>query len=178
MGDTAGRLNSMLCPQNHAVTFLRQNLGGLSEQTRKKEEPMYGAAAGIVVVYVFLFVIAFLIAVVIMRAVFRINKIVDLLSSIDESLRSNSRPTAPAESSSARPASSGRESSAALPFKIRIGELSVGDRLETPGGSFVEIVDFARNGLKVKDSSGITEILRPVNREESNVNWIFEARRA
>jgi hypothetical protein len=121
----------------------------------------------------------FLIGVVIMRAVFRINKIVQLLTSIDSRLEHlGSLTKTPQTLSTNRPqvVPDGKEPSVSGLFGIILSDISIGEKFEDEKGRSIEVIDFVQDGLKIKDAAGSTEILKPRNPEMPKTHWMFGIR--
>jgi hypothetical protein len=139
---------------------------------------MAGGALGVsVVLYFLLFAAGLLITAVILRAVFRINKIVELLTSIDARLQGQTRGSETRLNRPPDPKEQQAVAVAPMPFRMANSGLSAGDRVETPDGRRWTVIDFPRMGLRVKDDQGKTEILPPSNNAFSRTKWTFEVRK-
>ena len=160
-----------------AICFTSNSVLAKCESGRRRKN-VGGTVAGMVILYLFFAVVAFLIAALILRAIFRINKIVDLLASIDSRLQSFGSAISNTRVDTVKGSDSEQEDRPAAPrtFGMAVGELSVGNKLETPDGKCFEVVDFSRNGLKVKGASGDVEVLRPMNPNAPGTKWVFEVR--
>lgn len=154
---------------------------------------MNEAALGALFVYFFLAIIGFLIAALILRGIFSINKIVELLSSIDARLRANGS-TAPVKSmpsgtwesfiTTEADAIAYSEKILALntaQFQVGLGmgitEIYAGDEIETYQGERWTVVGFKRKGLQVKNESGRMNILLPLNPDSAHTEWKFNVRK-
>jgi hypothetical protein len=130
------------------------------------------------VLYVIGAIFAFFLAALIVRWIFGIQKIIDLLTSIDKRLQF----MAGSQGVSVRTAPDQGESEAPVlessPFFMAITQISVGDVLVTPDGRRLKVNDFRRSGLSVTDGQGRTELLMPDNPKIPSTKWIFAARKA
>ena len=136
-------------------------------------------ALGPLVLYVVRAAVVFTISMLITRAIFRIDKIVDLLTSIDSRLQTlgisaRATPAEPAHVAQNTPAGADRSSRGF--FGIPVADIFVGEKFEKPGGQIVEVVDFERQGLKVRNSDGSLDILLPRNPNLPKTQWVFEVR--
>jgi pilus assembly protein TadC len=136
-------------------------------------------AVGILIGRLLVAVALFLIAVIIMRGVFRINKIVRLLTSIDsrlEILGSSSRTPQTISVSYPHAAPDTKEPSAPGLYGIIFSDISVGEKFEDEKGRSIEVIDFVQDGLKIRDAAGSIETLKPRNPEMPKTRWIFGIR--
>ena len=138
-----------------------------------------GTAVGTLIGYLIAAVALFLIGIVIKRAVFRINKIVQLLTSIDSRLENLGSLTKTAKTLSTKhPYVVPDDNELSVPglFGIILSDISVGEKFEDEKGRSIEVIDFVRDGLKIKDATGSTEILKPMNPEMPKTQWMFRIR--
>ena len=134
---------------------------------------------GILIGRLIVAVALFLIGVVIMRAVFRINKIVQLLTSIDsrlENLGSFTKTPQTISINYPHVAPDSKEPFVPGLFGIIFSDISVGEKFEDEKGRSIEVIDFVQDGLKIKDAAGSIEILKPRNPEMPKTYWMFGIR--
>ena len=138
-----------------------------------------GTLIGLITWRLLLAVVLFLIGTLIMRAVFSINKIVKLLTSIDsrlEHLGSFSKTQQASSTSETQLVPNGQEPAVSGFFGIVFSDISVGERFEDEKGRLIEVIDFVQEGLKIRDATGAIEILKPRNPEMPKTHWMFGIR--
>ena len=136
-------------------------------------------AVGILLGRLIIGVALFLIGVVIMRAVFRINKIVQLLTSIEsrlENLGSFTKTPQTISINYPHVVPDNKEPFVPGLFGIIFSDISVGEKFEDERGRSIEVIDFVQDGLKIKDAAGSIEILKPRNPETPKTHWMFGIR--
>jgi hypothetical protein len=112
---------------------------------------------GIILIYVLLAIIGFVVVVAVLRWAFGINKIVELLSDISNSLKM--RKVASGQSPSAVAGHS--EQPQPVHFGIGISELSTGDWIVNPEGQRYEVVGFKGKDLLIKQEGGTPMRISP-----------------